>query len=168
MKYMRLLLMLVLTCYYVTGIEAQNMYNVVDSIGYKQGMWIEFKIPFGMVTEYVGIKIPDIDSEYYYLTKDRDRKYFPIIECVGKYENGHKTGVWYEYYGNDTIKSRVLYDAGIPTGYCKTFWGTGTLKEEFTINSSDSVPYKAYNLNGELIIEKTIPKDRVIKSIYEN
>ena len=168
MKHHRLILILVLTCFYMIGVKSQNTYNIVDSTGYKQGMWLEFKIPFGMVTEYVGVKIPDIDSEYYYLTKDKDRKFFPIIECVGGYENGQKTGLWYEYYGNDTIKSKVFYNAGIPTGHCKTFWGSGILKEEFTISSSDSVPYKAYNLNGELIIEKALPKDRVIKSIYEN
>ncbi len=151
-----------------TDIEAQITPNHVDSLGLKQGMWREFKVPFNLVTEKIGIKVPKSTSEYYFLTKDEDRKFFPIIECVGKYKTGLKTGLWIEYYGDGTIKSQIEYKDGIPFGKCKMYWGNGVLKMEFTIKTNDSTQVTIYNQNGNLLKEKMVSKIRMIKEIYEN
>ena len=151
-----------------SGIEAQITPNKVDSLGFKQGMWREFKVPTNLATEEIGIKAPKFTSEYYYLTKDKDRKFFPIIECIGEYENGFKTGEWLEFYGNGNIKSRIQYKEGVPSGICKDYWGTGIIKAEYNINLSDSIVYTAYEVNGDLMIKKVVPKIRIIKAIYEN
>jgi len=162
------ILIIVLMTLFETGVEAQITPNYVDSLGFKQGLWHEFKVPTYLATENIGIKTPKITSEYYYLTKDRDRKFFPIIECIGKYINGLKTGVWVEYYGNGNIKSKIEFKKGIPNGKCEMFWGNGVLKEKFSINSNDSTQVLMYNQTGKLLIEKKVLKKIMIKEIYEN
>ena len=103
------------------SIVAQVTPNIVDSKGLKQGMWREFKVPINFVTEKIGIKLPEKKSEFYYLTKDEDRKFFPIIECIGEYQNSLKVGVWTEYYGNGKIKNQIEYKNGVPYGKCLSF-----------------------------------------------
>lgn len=166
-KYSRLLLLVVIFVVIENNLGAQITPNEVDIHGLKQGMWREFTIPISDVTEYVGFKVPKDSSEYIYLTQDRDRRYFPIVEEIGEYKDGLKTGVWLKYYGNGRIKSQVEYKNGVPIGNCKVFWGNGMLKKEFTISSDDSITVKAYEINGELLIEKIVPKTQVIKAIYE-
>ena len=152
----------------MSDIEAQITPNNIDSLGLKQGMWREFKVPTNFVTEKIGIKIPEVTTEYYYLTKDEDRKFFPIIECVGEYLNGLKIGVWFEYYGDGKIKRQIEYEDGVPVGKCTIFWGNGILKEEFTINSDDSIPVTLYNHNGDLLMKRMVSKIGMIRAIYEN
>jgi len=140
----------------------------VDSSGLKQGMWREFIIPINHMTT-VCIKVPKDSSQCIYLSKDKDRKYFPIVECVGEYKDGLKTGIWFEYYGNGNIKSQLEYKNGIPLGDCKYFSGNGALIAEFTISSSDSdsVSIKTWEDTGAFILEKKVPKTQVIRMIYE-
>jgi hypothetical protein len=152
----------------LSDLHAQITENEIDSCGYKHGYWREFKLPINVVTEEIGIRIPELNSEYYYLTKDKDRKYFPIIECVGEYRQGRKIGNWYEYNGNGSIKNNITYKDGVPHGDCKTFWGNGNLKEEFTISVSDSVSVSLFDSNGNYLQTKVVPKKNVIRAIYEN
>jgi len=166
MKYKIIIFALVI--FFGCNLKAQITQNNVDSLGLKHGMWREFKVPFNLVTEEIGIKVPEVTAEYYYLTKEKDRKFFPIVECVGEYENGLKTGVWFEYYGDGTKKNQIEYKKGVPIGRCMMFWGNGVLKEEFTINSSDSLSVTFYEHNGDLLFKKIISKMRMIKAIYKN
>jgi len=140
--------------------------NKVDSIGLKQGLWREFFIPNNYMG-FVCLKIPKDSSQCIYLSEIEDRKYFPIVECVGEYKDGLKTGIWIEYYGNGNMKSQCEYKIGIPIGKFKEYWVNGILKEEFTISSEDSVTIKVWEDTGEFILEKKVPKIQVIKSIYE-
>jgi hypothetical protein len=149
-------------------LKAQITPNKVDSLGLKQGMWKEFKIPYNMLTEDISFKVPEINTDYYILTKDKHRKYFPILECIGEYRNGLKTGIWIEYDGDGRINRQNEYKEGVPFGHCKMFWPTGILKMEYTINSCDSILVKAYDENGDLFIEKLNSKIDMIRSIYQN
>lgn len=145
---------------------AQITPNNVDSSGLKQGMWREFIIPINYMST-VCIKVPKDSSQCIYLSEDKDRKYFPIVECVGEYKDGLKTGIWFEYYGNGSIKSQIEFKNGIPLGDCKYFSGNGTLIAEFTISSDDSVSIKTWEDTGAFILEKKVPKTQVIRMIYE-
>ena len=102
--------------------------------------------------------MPEKKSEFYYLTKDEDRKFFPIIECIGEYQNSLKVGVWTEYYGNGKIKNQIEYKNGVPYGKCLSFWGNGVLKEEFIISSADSTKITIYDKNGNLHTTKMVSK----------
>ena len=164
----RFILFILLLIVFEFNINAQITPNDVDTFGLKQGMWREFTIPINIMTDYVGFKVPIDSSEYIYLTKDRDRKYFPIVESIGEYKDGLKQGVWLEYYGNGTKKSQVEYKNGVPSGKCNMFWGNGVLKLEFTINENDSINVKAYQINGEFDFENKVLNSTIIKAIYEN
>jgi hypothetical protein len=168
MRCCKFLLVFIFFVFFVIDLNAQITPNEIDSLGFKQGMWQEFIVPIVFVTEYVGIEIPEVTSKYYYFTKDRDRKYFPIIECIGNYKDGIKSGVWVEYYGNDTVKSQIEYIGGVPTGKCKIYWGNGVLKMEYTIGTDDSIPVSMYETNGEFITTKMALKSNMIRAIYEN
>jgi hypothetical protein len=163
----RFIFLIVLLIILGPDIAAQQITpNHVDSLGLKQGMWREFKIPYTIMTNNIRIKVPEITSEYYDLSEKEDRKYFPIIESIGKYENGLKTGIWFEYHGNGNIKSQIEYKEGIPNGYCQMFWGNGILKAEFTINYSDSIPVKMYDVNGDFENIIMAHKIAIIQTIY--
>lgn len=168
MKYIKIVLSFALFSFYGTALEAQITLNKVDSLGLKQGMWKEFKIPFDFVTQYIAIKVPKIKRDYYLLTKDKDRKYFPIIECIGEYKNGMKAGIWSEYYSNGKIKSQVEYENGIPFGKCKFFWENGVLEMECIIGTETNIPTIIYEENGTLLSKEIGVKSEVIKAIYEN
>lgn len=162
------IILAILAIFLVLELDGQITPNIVDSLGLKQGMWCEFKVPTDLATEEIAIKMPDITTEYYYLTKDKDRKYFPIIECIGEYENGLKIGDWKEFYSNGKMKSSIHYKEGVPSGECKEYWGNGVLKAEYTINLNDSILVTAYEKSGDLMLKKVVPKTRIIKAIYEN
>lgn len=162
------LLLIILLFTITSKIDAQIAPNNVDSQGLKQGLWREFKIPFDIATKKIGVKIPKIKSKYFFFTKDEQRKFFPIIECVGKYKNGLKTGMWVEYYGNGNLKNQINYSNGKPNGKCKVYWINGNLKEVFIINSNDSIQVLFYKQNGELLIKKKVSKILLIRGIYEN
>jgi antitoxin component YwqK of YwqJK toxin-antitoxin module len=168
MNYLKIVMFFTLLWFHGNELEAQITSNIVDSAGLKQGMWKEFKIPFGYFEENVGMKIPNVDSDVYYLANDKHRGYFNIIECIGEYKNGLRTGIWNEYYATDTLRTRVEYKDGIPLGDCKMFWPNGTLQAEFTITTCDTVAFKAYDENGNLMMERQVQKSQVIKSIYQD
>ncbi|MDP2692113.1 MAG: hypothetical protein Q8O88_00560 [bacterium] len=149
-------------------LDAQIIPNKVDSLGLKQGMWREFKVPTNLATGDIAILVPEFKSGYYYLAKDKDRKYFPMIECIGEYKNNLKTGKWIAYYGTGMIKSEIMYNEGVPLGECKMFWGNEVLKMEFVIKSGNNISVTYYNVNGDLIVKKLVSKTLMIQEIYEN
>lgn len=151
-----------------SNIHPQLTLNIIDSLGFKQGEWREFKIPFNVVTEPTEIKVPQINSPYYILTKDKDRKYFPIIECVGSYKDGLRNGIWEEFYSNSKTKSIVEYKNGVPSGVCKMFWENGKIKMECVIPTKGNFPIIIYNEDGTVLSNQEGNRIEVIKSIYEN
>jgi len=165
-RYYKTILLIFTLIIFRYDIIAQITPNEVDSVGFKQGMWREFIIPIQNMGS-ICFKIPKDSSQCIYLSKNEDRKYFPIVECIGEYEDGFKTGLWVEYYGNGNIKSQIEYKNGIPVGKCQWFWGNGIIKEEFTIGSEDSIIVKVWDENGEFLIKKKVLKTLVIKNIYE-
>lgn len=131
-------------------------------------MWREFKIPYGLITQQLGIKVPRDTSSFIPLTKeDIEGKYFQIVECIGEYRNGLKTGVWIEYYIDGEVKRKVEYREGVPAGECKDYIGNGTMAE-YTISSDDSVLIKIYEINGDFSGEGKVPKPQLIRSIYQD
>ncbi len=141
--------------------------NSIDSLGLKQGYWIEYRIPFELANGEVFIKFPETKKEYYSLQKGKDRKYFPIIECIGNYEEGNRNGEWIEYYWNDTIHSRINYKKGVPYGRGENYWITGVLKMDFEIGVSDSLSVSTYNAQGDLMRKQLVSKLELIKLIYQ-
>ncbi len=148
--------------------RTQICLNSVDSLGMKQGMWREFRIPFDIMTEEIEIKVPIIKEDYYILTKEKDRKYFPIIECIGMYIDNLKNDLWTEYYSSGVKKSQINYKNGIPSGECSMFWENGGLKMKCKIGLEYKFPMDIYNDDGTLLSKQEGVKDEVIKAIYEN
>lgn len=152
----------------ITMVFGQNSLNSVDSLGMKQGLWNEYRIPIMFLTENVGIEIPKIDEEYYYLTEKHHRKYFPIVKSVGEYVNNAKEGLWKEYYSNGTIRSEVEFKNGVPYGDCKFYWENGNLKFELSIDERTTYYVKILKWDGTIYSHDTVFKRVLIKSIYEN
>ncbi|PRY91931.1 hypothetical protein BY457_1222 [Marinilabilia salmonicolor] len=142
--------------------------NKVDSLGQRQGKWVEYKLLPSQISINHTFKT-EKDGEIVYIVFDKkiyDEK-SEIITCTGQYKNGLKTGLWIKYYSNDTIKSKVEFRNGIPYGKCQHYWKNGQLKIECIIGDDFNIPVIAYDINGNKVIEKLAPKDQLIKGIYE-
>lgn len=148
--------------------RSQICANSVDSLGMKQGMWREFKIPFDIMNEDIEIKVPRTKEDYYSFSNEKHRRFFPIIECIGIYIDNLKNGIWIEYYSNGNKKSQVHYKKGIPSGECSMFWENGTLKMKCQIEDQEIFLIEIYDKQGQLCKKQMANKREVIKAIYEN
>ncbi len=144
----------------ITKMQAQEYPNRIDSIGFKQGDWKEYKAPYIAVENDVWTRV---EAGSYSL-----KEIFPIILCLGRYEDGQKTGIWLEYHANGQKKTEINYRKGVPFGECRMFWYNGILKMECVISSEGNFPITIYNEDGTLLSEQEGIREVVIKSIYEN
>lgn len=152
----------------ITMVFGQNSLNSVDSLGMKQGLWTEYRIPIQFLKGKVGIEIPEVEGEYYFLTEKYHRKYFPIVKSTGEYVNNVKEGLWTEYYSNDIIRSEVEYRNGVPYGDCKLYWNNGNIKLELSIDERTTYNVNILKMDGTIYSHDTVFKRDLIKSIYEN
>lgn len=164
----RVVIVLIIMLWLVDFVRAQIAPNIVDSLGFKQGVWEEYRIPYSVVNQDVEVVIPQTKCGYYLLTKNKDRKLFPIIESKGAYKDGLKIGVWIEYYSNGIIKSQIEYKNGVPNGGCKMYWENGNLKMECVIPRDGNFLMLIYNEYGTLLLSQDGDKKVVVKSIYED
>ncbi len=152
---------------FVPPVNSQEQINKVDSCGYKQGGWLEYKVlPLSIIEKNVLMLDPTDSTKLYVVDKlDFGDSCF-VIKGIGKYRDGLKDGLWTEYYPNGQFKSQIQYQEGIPFGQYKTFWPNGKVKTECTIGVADSVFIKAYKNNGDLLIQKKTKKQDLIKVVY--
>ncbi|MES2514935.1 MAG: hypothetical protein V4580_12355 [Bacteroidota bacterium] len=90
-------------------------------------------------------RFDDFNCKYGYwkVFNDLINQQTPVEE--GYYLNGRKMGIWTEYYRDGSIKNRLEFSAGRPTGPCVLFYGTGdTLEYGTRINNRWTGPYVFY------------------------
>jgi hypothetical protein len=165
-QYLFLLLNIV---FRISAVNGQLQENYVDSIGQKQGDWVEYRVlPSKIIINDLYPKIVDGDSVLIMY----DHKIFDerseIVSCVGKYKDGLKIGLWKEFYSNDTLKSEVEYRNGIPFGSCKLFWKNGNLKMQCEIEKEERVRVVCFDTDGTMVVDTIAKKSGIIKSIYED
>jgi hypothetical protein len=138
--------------------------NRIDSLGLKQGKWEEFKlIPSKVIVDKIlkdSIKGIQIINDYNLIDN-------PVIFVAqGQYLNGLKTGIWTEYWKNDSVRSRVSYLNGVAFGEFKIFYPNGNLMMEGIITYSKFITAKMYNKQGELIGIENKDTISILEYIY--
>lgn len=143
--------------------------NFVDSLGKKQGVWTEHRLLPSQIL--INELFPaEKDGEKVYISYDKkiyDEK-SEIITCIGYYLNGLKTGIWKEYFSNDTLKSIIEYKNGIPSGKCNIYYKNGQVKIKCIIGIDFKIHVVGYDFNGLKIVDTLAEKGKLIKSIYED
>lgn len=163
-----LILAITLSCLYFTSF-GQLQENKVDSVGHKQGEWIEYRVlPSEIIINDLYPTVRNGESVYVIY----DRKIFgeksEVITCIGTYINGQREGLWKEFYSNDTLKSEIEYQNGVPLGECKIFWKNGILKMQCEFGNTNNTHIVVYDTDGSLIADTVGSKNKIIKSIYED
>lgn len=131
-------------------ISGNDTINGTDANGRKQGKWIIY-----------GSSRP---GDCY----SADQK----VE-EGNYQDNRKTGIWFEYYCNGKVKSRVTFVNGRPHGSVKLFHDNGKISEEGTwINNRWVGNYKLYYDNGqvqhEFVFNESGRREGLQKYYFEN
>ncbi len=137
----------------------------LDSLGLKQGEWVEYRVMPNEVQEYG--KIDSIAPGIVILS---DKLIF-ADECwvhmqVGNYENGLKTGLWKEYYPNGSLKSEITYLKGIPLGPFRSYYPNGNLAVAGIFSNEPFISIDIYKEDGILLRSETVPVKEILKSIY--
>lgn len=142
--------------------KAQVFINSYDSIGYKQGKWIEYRaIPTGTITG--GQKVYNSDSSIVY-SSDLDVYEGDcfLIKQVGNYGNSLRVDLWKEYWPNGLLKNEVNYSKGIPLGECAFYYEDGKLLMRGIISYDSLSIREIYDQKGKLIrIEKGSAKETI-------
>lgn len=144
--------------------KAQEFTNVVDSLGYKQGKWIEYK-PLPTRIAKNGLKIYSADSSTVYFQD----LYFYEGECylekqVGDYKYSLREGPWTLYWPSGKLKGHLNYSHGIPYGEFIIYYESGTPVIKGNISYDLHSKRETYDENGNLIRVIEGPPNGLIKN----
>ena len=125
--------------------------NKIDSLGQKQGLWIEYdSIDVEGYTELAQI-IPDstgkTDYEEFIVTK------YEKIKHRGHYLNGKKTGLWYVYQPKNKLWMKVQYDSLGQRTKIEIFYHNGRLLYSCDKFDNDFFLIKEFTKKGAFVKE---------------
>lgn len=142
--------------------KAQDLYNQVDSLGFKHGYWIEYRI----IPSTFEINVPteDKSDSRYVNIKDQfkiDKNPILIKQC-GIYNAGLREGIWKEFWPNGNLKSEISYKQGVLHGSCKLYYGSGKLKLRTDIEKKSQLLVELFDEEEYLILKKKISTMEVV------
>jgi antitoxin component YwqK of YwqJK toxin-antitoxin module len=136
---------------FIDSIFCQSI-NKIDSLGLKQGEWIEFSIWPSAIIQYGEKTRYPIDSNIVYLSDklifDNDNELFR--QC-GSYCNGLKYGKWIKYFPDGILKEESFFFNGIPLGYCRFNYDNGNVGKKGIILLDSIFHFEYYEENGNFI-----------------
>lgn len=146
--------------------QTQNV-NFVDSSGYKQGLWVEYRVePSEIISN--GLRTYSIDSSYIMiddlLIYDKRIKKYTLLKQVGQYKNSLRVGIWSEYTYDGRLHRRVNYKDGIINGECTKYYKSGSMLARSIISNSKFTLVEYYKQTGELHRVDTVFTNKVVKS----
>jgi antitoxin component YwqK of YwqJK toxin-antitoxin module len=161
---MKLFICLIFCLYSNATFSKISNINKTDSIGQKQGLWIEYDsldVKGYCVTEQI---IPDStgksDFAKFIVTK------YELIKHQGYYINGLKTGLWKVYEPKNKLWMKILYDDFSQRTKIEIYYPNKKLYVYCEIIDSDLFIIKVFSKKGTLIKEKKKSKD-IINKISE-
>lgn len=148
--------------------HTQNV-NLVDSSGYKQGLWVEYRVePSKIILN--GLQTYSIDSSYILiddlLIYDKRIRKYTLLKQVGQYKNSLRVGVWSEYSYDGRLRRRVTYKDGIINGECTKYYKSGSMLSRSIISNSKFTLVEYYRQTGELFRVDTTFTNIEVKSFY--
>lgn len=122
-------------------VSAQSI-NIIDSMGYKQGLWIEYRVdPIGLDQNGILAYSPDSNIVYHADIPIYGRKCSKsgILRQIGNYNNSLRDGIWTLYRSDGTLFRRVNYKNGIITGKITSYYQNGSLIAEREIQHNQKL-----------------------------
>ena len=131
--------------------EAQEFTNLYDSLGFKQGIWIEYKAVPSTIVEN-GKETYSADSSIVYI----DDLYLYEGECVfekqiGEYKNSLREGLWKLYFPEGILFGQINYYRGIPFGEIVLFYSNGNVALKGKISYDLHSKWETYDEDGNLL-----------------
>lgn len=131
--------------------KAQEFTNQYDSLGYKQGIWIEYKaVPSSIIEN--GKKSYSADSSIVY-TEDL---FLYEGNCdfekqVGEYKNSLREGLWKLYYPGIILFGQINYYRGIPFGEIVLYYSNGNVALKGKISYDLHSKWETFDEEGNLL-----------------
>lgn len=139
--------------------------NQVDSLGLRQGEWVEYRVLPNSVLE-----LGKIDSIAPGIVILSDKHIFEdncIVHLqVGNYENGLRTGLWKEYDPNGNLRYEVTYLKGIPFGAFRSYYPNGNLAVAGIFSNEPFISIDIYKEDGILLRSETVPVKEILELLY--
>lgn len=153
---------------FCTQFYAQSqVINYVDSCGYKQGLWMEYRVEPSKIIAY-GLESYSLDSSFIILDDlliyDKRSKKYNLLKQVGHYKNSLRAGIWSEYTYDGRLHRRVNYKEGIINGECSKYYKSSSLLARSIISYSKFTIVEYYRETGELYRTDTVLTSEVVKS----
>ncbi len=168
-KYLIIALGLFITSSIMIAQDYCNKVNMVDSIGRKQGVWMEYEVIPKRIKdpgEYDYIISP-LDSTKKYLLKRNDFSEVIVLRWFGEYQDGLKSGEWVLLNSNGEVAKRVNYVKGKLFGNYIQYWTENKIMMECFIDNSNFVVGVGYDKDGAVLFKNdSIVKEDFIESFY--
>ncbi|MDY0103509.1 MAG: hypothetical protein RBS07_11260 [Lentimicrobium sp.] len=131
--------------------EAQEFTNHYDSLGFKQGLWIEYKAVPNTIVEN-GKESYNADSSVVYI----EDLFLYEGNCdfekqVGEYKNSLREGLWKLYYPEIILFGQINYYHGVPLGEIILFYSNGNVALKGEISYDLHSKWETYDEEGNLL-----------------
>jgi hypothetical protein len=155
------ILVLFLLCINSLFSFSEGKINKIDSLGHKQGLWIEYDSIDIEGYTVLAQTIPDstgkTDFQKFIATK------YEKIKHKGNYNDGAKSGLWQVYKPHCRLWMKIIYDSYGKRTKIEVFYSNRKVYISCDKTDTDLFEVKVFSKNGKLIKEKVRNKDYVNK-----
>jgi len=134
--------------------------NKIDSLGQKQGLWIEYDSldveGYNVSAQIIPDSTGKSDLQYEIVTK------YDLIKHRGFYSNGIKTGLWVVYNAKNRLWMKIRYDDGQRTKV-EIFYSNGRLLYSCDKLDNDFFLIKEFTKKGAFVKETKKSNESVNK-----
>jgi hypothetical protein len=167
MKYTKLLLVVIF------GFICNNTFsqgineNQLDSLGLKQGKWIEYKVlPHKVIENGKKIPVPGRANVFLLVDSLIFSQDSPIYRLEGEYYNGLKNGIWKEFYYDGKIRKEVNYLNNIPSGPIRVYYPNGVMAWKGFFSNETFMNVEYFHENGTFMVKEKVAVIEIAKWLY--
>ncbi len=136
--------------------------NVFDSLGLKQGFWIELEAK-PEISSITHLDLADGTSDYI-INYDFDNYY--VLKYKGYYENGLRNGVWDVYLASGEKRYIINYRKGTLYGDFIIYYLTGEVKLKGFIEKRPFTTVSYYDDKGKFMKEEVWFTKGLVEKLY--
>ncbi len=158
-------LLFILTANYcLSQVDNNVAKNIIDSVGLKQGYWLEFEAH--PTVKYIVEDLLDGGKSAHSL--DYDFNNLKILKLEGHYKDGLRVGEWLIFLPNGKKKYLVTYSNGNLEGKFEMYYPENNQIElKGNIERKEFITLQRFLENGKSEGVITIPTKKVVQKIFQ-